>query len=165
MIHLWELAVTQEVLQVWYIDITLKCLQKKISYKIKVIHQPSSHSQKQSSSFSPRAYFTGCSFRLPRTLADPLLSKNKAEKMSLKFTLMSFPCLSPKLYTSYTKFLQDYTAAFRRGSVLCDAFLLPKTVVSSWDSSTQLQPGGGTTGAFKEVCSKSLHFLQNLLHK
>jgi len=137
-----------------------EALTEKISYKIKAIHQPSSHSQKQSSSFSPRAYFTGCSFRLPETLADPLLSKNKAEKMSLKFTLRSSPCLSPKLYTSYTKFFQDYTAAFRRGALLCDASLLPKAVVSSWDSSTQLQPGGGTTGAFKEVCSKWLHFLR-----
>lgn len=115
-----------------------EALAEKISYKIKVIHQPSSHSQKQSSSFSPRAYFTGCSFRLLETLADPLLSKNKAEKMSLKFThtRMSSPCLSP----SYTKFLQDYTAAFRRRSLLCNTSLLPKTVVSSWDSSIQVQP-------------------------
>lgn len=79
-------------------QISTEALTGKMSYKIKVIYQGSSHLQKQSSPLSPKAYFTGCSLSRSETSDDPLLSKNKAEKMPLKkFTFMSSPCFGSEL--------------------------------------------------------------------
>lgn len=150
--------------EIWYVDIVLKRLQAKQITKPKWSSSPALTLKQNLPLSVPKctllAIVSG-SLKSYVTSCFQTIKQRKCLFRSLPSWAFPAPALSyPIVYTSYAKILQDPKAPSNMVSLLWDTLLLPKYTVSSWNSSSgcvraQLWPRGGTTGASKEICTKS----------